>query len=307
MPEPMRTSTRPSTSSAISASRTDGRDTPSCFARSRSGGSRAPGGNSPERISAADLVGDLPVEPAGFDALERHGSGAAGSARAACARRSRTGHDQARRLIPARQLVKWYYQFRPRACAAVQSRRRTMRRVAAVRARAPVRDAAPHARHDDRRDPRHPGHGAARGAAPAQQRRALGPLRAHDRRGRDRRRLRRAWARWAAAARTRARLRRARRLPARATTSSGSRRCASRSATRRRASTTTARSSTRRSSSPASTSSARSSACRCTRCSAASCATRSSSRATSSSATTTRRPGAAKCARPSSWSRTRAR
>ena len=38
MPEPMRTSTSPSTSSAISASRTDGRDTPSCLARSRSGG-----------------------------------------------------------------------------------------------------------------------------------------------------------------------------------------------------------------------------------------------------------------------------
>ena len=51
MPEPMRTSTRPSTSSAISASRTDGRDTPSCFARSRSGGSRAPAENSPDAIS----------------------------------------------------------------------------------------------------------------------------------------------------------------------------------------------------------------------------------------------------------------
>jgi hypothetical protein len=50
MPEPMRTSTSPSTSSAMSASRTDGRDTPSCFARSRSGGRRAPAENSPERI-----------------------------------------------------------------------------------------------------------------------------------------------------------------------------------------------------------------------------------------------------------------
>ncbi len=41
-PEPLRTSTRPSTSSAISASRTDGRDTPNCSARSRSAGRRVP-------------------------------------------------------------------------------------------------------------------------------------------------------------------------------------------------------------------------------------------------------------------------
>src|SRR5437870_5189570 len=47
MPEPMRTSTRPSTSSAISASRTDGRETPSCSARSRSGGKRVPTAYSP--------------------------------------------------------------------------------------------------------------------------------------------------------------------------------------------------------------------------------------------------------------------
>ncbi len=51
MPEPMRTSTRPSTSSAINASRTDGLDTPSCRARSRSGGSRCPAVYSPERTS----------------------------------------------------------------------------------------------------------------------------------------------------------------------------------------------------------------------------------------------------------------
>jgi len=51
MPDPIRTSTSPSTSSAISASRTDGRDTPSSRARSRSGGNRAPGANSPFLIS----------------------------------------------------------------------------------------------------------------------------------------------------------------------------------------------------------------------------------------------------------------
>ncbi len=50
-PDPMRTSTQPSTSSAINASRTDGRDTPSFSARSRSGGKRAPTGNSPASIS----------------------------------------------------------------------------------------------------------------------------------------------------------------------------------------------------------------------------------------------------------------
>src|SRR5437867_8190870 len=52
MPEPPRTSTRPSTSSAISASRTEGRETPSFAARSRSVGSRVPTGNSPALISA---------------------------------------------------------------------------------------------------------------------------------------------------------------------------------------------------------------------------------------------------------------
>ena len=83
MPEPIRTSTMPSTSSAISASRTDGRDTPSWRARSRSGGSRAPGGKFAAPDQAADLVGDLAVETARFDALERHcgGPGATGAAR----------------------------------------------------------------------------------------------------------------------------------------------------------------------------------------------------------------------------------
>ena len=70
-------------------------------------------------------------------------------------------------------------------------------------------------RHHHRRDPRHAGHGAARGAAPAQQRRALGPLRAHDRRGRDERRLRRAGRDGRRRRGRDARVRGARRLPAR--------------------------------------------------------------------------------------------
>src|SRR4029453_12096263 len=81
MPDPMRTSTSPSTSSAINASRTEGLDTPSCFARSRSGGNRAPAGNSPllisgriwSAVSRQKLVGDLPVKAARLDAMERHG------------------------------------------------------------------------------------------------------------------------------------------------------------------------------------------------------------------------------------------
>ena len=79
MPDPMRTSTRPSTSSAISASRTDGLETPSCLARSRSGGSRAPAGNSPERDQLADLIGDLPIQSARFDTLEGHGEAGSGT------------------------------------------------------------------------------------------------------------------------------------------------------------------------------------------------------------------------------------
>jgi len=51
-PEPVRTSTQLSTSSAISASRTDGRLTPSCWARSRSAGRRSPAANSPLAMSA---------------------------------------------------------------------------------------------------------------------------------------------------------------------------------------------------------------------------------------------------------------
>jgi hypothetical protein len=46
-PAPTRTSTRPAISSAIIASRTVGRLTPNSLARSRSGGSRSPGLNSP--------------------------------------------------------------------------------------------------------------------------------------------------------------------------------------------------------------------------------------------------------------------
>jgi hypothetical protein len=73
-PEPVRTSTQPSTSSAISASRTEGRLTPSCLARSRSAGNRVSRpANSPAAISAAQLLGDLPVQALGFDGLQGHG------------------------------------------------------------------------------------------------------------------------------------------------------------------------------------------------------------------------------------------
>ena len=51
MPEPMRTPTTPSISSTISGSRTEGRETPSCSARSRSGGSCAPAAYSPRSSS----------------------------------------------------------------------------------------------------------------------------------------------------------------------------------------------------------------------------------------------------------------
>ena len=78
MPEPMRTSTQPSTSSAISASRTDGRLTPSWRARSRSAGSRLPAANSPAVISAAQLLGDLAVQALRFDGLQGHGDGRKG-------------------------------------------------------------------------------------------------------------------------------------------------------------------------------------------------------------------------------------
>ncbi len=227
MPDPIRTSTRPSTSSAISASRTDGRDTPSCFARSRSGGSRAPGRVFARADEAADLLGDLPIEPAGFDALERHGAkrdsmrrglrgapaGRAGGGRPATA--------LGRRLIRGPQLVKWYYQFSvdpaPASPGPTRPSAPTRR---GRRARSPLRRPGPprpslDARHHDCRDPRHAGHRAARGADPAQQRRALGPLRAHDRRGRDRRRLRRPGRDGRRRRGRRARVRRARRLPAR--------------------------------------------------------------------------------------------
>ena len=50
-PEPVRTSTQPSTSRAIRASRTEGRLTPSCLARSRSAGKRLPAVNSPLQMS----------------------------------------------------------------------------------------------------------------------------------------------------------------------------------------------------------------------------------------------------------------
>ena len=51
IPEPGRTSTYPSTSKAISASRMEGRETPNCFASSRSAGRRLPVENSPAAIS----------------------------------------------------------------------------------------------------------------------------------------------------------------------------------------------------------------------------------------------------------------
>jgi hypothetical protein len=51
MPEPVRTSITPSTSKAMSASRTEGRLKPSCVAKSRSAGSREPTANSPEEIN----------------------------------------------------------------------------------------------------------------------------------------------------------------------------------------------------------------------------------------------------------------
>ena len=103
MPDPIRTSTSPSTSSAISASRTLGRDTPSCFARSRSGGSRDAGREFAGLDQASDLVGDLPVQAAGLDALERHGGGAVPG--------ERDGARESRRLSRARELVKWYDQL----------------------------------------------------------------------------------------------------------------------------------------------------------------------------------------------------
>src|SRR5438094_922656 len=50
IPEPGRSSTYPSTSKAISASRMDGRETPNRSASSRSAGRRLPGGNPPAAI-----------------------------------------------------------------------------------------------------------------------------------------------------------------------------------------------------------------------------------------------------------------
>ena len=71
MPVPTRTSTRPPISSEMIASRTDARLTPSDVASSRSAGSRVPGRNSPLRDQLRDLVGDLAVQPAGLDGLQR--------------------------------------------------------------------------------------------------------------------------------------------------------------------------------------------------------------------------------------------
>ena len=154
--------------------------------------------------------------------------------------------------------------------------------------------------------PRDHGHRAARGAAAAQQRRALGPVRPHHRRGRDRRRARRP--------RRDGRRRRERRgapfAGARSRTCVGHDPFAARGAALRdlqpdREPLQQPHPAARRaSSSPASTSSARSSACRCTTCSAASCATRCRSRATCSSATRADDRRAARSAPPSSSSRT---
>ena len=183
----MRTSTSPSTSSAISASRTDGRETPSCFARSRSGGRRAPAENSPRPDEAADLVGDLPVEAAGLDALERHGGW---RARQPTAATGRIGG----RLTRGGEVVKWYYQFRRGAYnrGRPQPRPRTL-----------SPSAHPHARHHDR--PR-----SAPRPSPCRSKRRCGTATARTGGGSCARSSRSrpptatsASARWAAAARTR--------------------------------------------------------------------------------------------------------
>ncbi len=68
------------------------------------------------KLSGADqrsnLVGDLAIEPAGLDALERHGAEVGEVVnRRAGPRDARGGRRHCRRLTLARKLVKWYYQF----------------------------------------------------------------------------------------------------------------------------------------------------------------------------------------------------
>ncbi len=82
---------------------------------------------------------------------------------------------------------------------------------------APPRDPRPHATdaHHHNRHPRDARHRSARSGDPAQQRRALGPFRAHDRRGRDQRRLHRLRRDGRRRRGRRAPVRGARRIPAR--------------------------------------------------------------------------------------------
>src|SRR6185437_6789380 len=97
----MRTSTRPSTSSAISASRTEGLETPSWRARSRSGGSRAPAVYSPLLISARIWSAIWRYSRRGSMLWKGIGAG----------RRPRRRKPDPRRRLPARgQVVKWYDQ-----------------------------------------------------------------------------------------------------------------------------------------------------------------------------------------------------
>ena len=65
-------STRPSSSSALSASRSDVRETPSLRASSRSPGSRCPAANSPASMRLPDRLGDALVEPRCGDRLDGH-------------------------------------------------------------------------------------------------------------------------------------------------------------------------------------------------------------------------------------------
>ena len=64
--------TRPSTSSAISASRTVGRDTFNCSARSRSVGSLLPTAVFAAVDQGAQLIGNLAIKASRFHGFERH-------------------------------------------------------------------------------------------------------------------------------------------------------------------------------------------------------------------------------------------
>ena len=68
MPEPIRTSTRPCTSSAMMASRTAVRLTEKRSASARSDGRRVPGGNSPSRTSSTIFSASSRYERSPFQA-----------------------------------------------------------------------------------------------------------------------------------------------------------------------------------------------------------------------------------------------